>query len=131
MSLKIKAKGQAAIDLLGMKKDFRDAHKSQKDIALLNGDGSRGDKYMDENPSSRQAENTHASEESDITKKVKQTTAVNTSPEAQPFEGFEVVRPVDRELPVGMPERARRFSNQSRDMRTALGRGKSSTVVTE
>ena len=130
MSLKIKAKGKDAVDLLGMKQQFR-GHAPQKDVDLMNGDNSTGEKYMDENPASRQKEATHKSENSDITKTVKQTTKVNTTPDTTPMEGFDVVRQVNREVPIGMPERARRYNNQVRDSRTNLGRGKPSVVVTD
>lgn len=127
MAIKVKAKGKDAIDLLGLKNDFRGA---QKDLDALNGDKSRGGKMMDENPESRQAEGKHASESSDITKKVARTTSVPT-PEASPVQGFDTVKPVDRELPADYPERARRANNQTRDMRTNLGRGKPAIVEVE
>jgi hypothetical protein len=130
MAIKVKAKGQDAIDLLGMKNDFKGPHSATKDVAALNGDGSRGAVLMKENPASRQAEGKNSDETSDITKPVKETTKVPT-PEAEPFEGYDIVRPVNRELPAGMPERARRASNQARDMRVALGRGKPATIVQE
>lgn len=124
---KIKATGSDAIDLLGMKQSFR-AHTPQKDLALMNGDGSRGGEMMDENPDSRQAEGSTKSESSDITKKVKKTTIVPT-PEATPVQGFETVEPVNREMPADYPEKARRANNQTRDMRTNLGRGKDATII--
>ena len=127
--LKIKATGSDVSNLMGMKNEFR-GHAPQKDVDLMNGDNSTGEKYMDENPASRQKEATHKSENSDITKAVKQTTVVPT-PEAQPMEGWDVVRQVNREVPIGMPERARRYNNQVRDARTNLGRGKPSVVVTD
>jgi hypothetical protein len=126
--LKVKAKGEDAINLLGMKKNFRDPHSATKDVAALNGDGSRGGKYMDENAESRQAEDSHKSEESDITKKVAKTTVVPTSPEATAVQGFDTVKPVMRDLPADYPERARRANNQTRDMRTNLGRGKPALI---
>ena len=127
---KIKATGQEAISLLGMKQQFR-GHAPQKDVDLMNGDNSTGAKMMKENPESRQSESKNASENSDITKTVKQTTKVNTTPDTTPMEGFDVVRQVNREVPIGMPERARRYNNQVRDARTNLGRGKPSVVVTD
>ena len=127
--LKIKATGSDVSNLMGMKNEFR-GHAPQKDVDLMNGDNSTGEKYMDENPASRQKEATHKSEVSDTTKKVAQTTVVPT-PEAQPMEGWDVVRQVNREVPIGMPERARRYNNQVRDARTNLGRGKPSVVVTD
>ena len=127
---KIKATGQEAISLLGMKQQFR-GHAPQKDVDLMNGDNSTGEKYMDENPASRQKEATHKSENSDITKTVKQTTKINTTPDTTPMEGFDVVRQVNREVPTGMPERARRYNNQVRDARTNLGRGKPGIVTVE
>lgn len=126
---KIKATGSDAIDLLGMKRGFR-GHVAQKNLALMNGDGSRGGEMMDENPDSRQAEGSTKSENSDITKKVKKTTMVPTA-EATPVQGFETVEPVQRDLPADYPERARRANNQTRDMRTNLGRGKDATVIVE
>ena len=128
--LKIKATGSDVSDLMGMKNEFR-GHAPQKDVDLMNGDNSMGEKYMDPNPASRQKEATHKSEDSDITKTVKQTTKVNTTPDTTPMEGFDVVRQVNREVPIGMPERARRYNNQVRDARTNLGRGKPSVVVTD
>lgn len=127
MKVKIKAAGKEAIDLLGMKKNFRDPHSAAKDLAAMNGDGSRGGEMMDENPDSRQAEGKSASEVSDTTKAVKKTTVVPAT-EATPVQGFETVDPVNRELPADYPERARRANNQARDMRSNLGRGKSGIV---
>jgi hypothetical protein len=126
LKLKIKAKGAAAVDLLG-KNNIRDPHVAQKDLASLNGDGSRGGEMMDENPDSRQAEGKSKSENSGITKVVRKTLSVPT-PEATPVQGFETVDAVDRDLPADYPERARRANNQARDMRTNLGRGKSGYV---
>lgn len=131
MALKIKAKGNDAKDLLAMKAGFRNAHSPQKDVDLMNGDNSTGAPYMKENPESRQAEDTNKGAGSDIAEKAKQTTSVNTSPETQPMEGFDVVRPVNRQTVTGAPERARRYNNQTRDMRTALGRGKPGLIVQE
>jgi hypothetical protein len=126
IKVKIKARGEEAQSLIGMKNQFRNPDKLNR----LNGDESSGKEMMDENPESRQAEDTAASENSDITKKVKPTTTVPTA-EAAPVNGYDCVKPVDRALPQDMPERARRVNNQVRDMRTNLGRGKPGTIVQE
>jgi len=122
--VKIKATGKDAINLMDMKGEFRHGpYKPTTDVAALNGDGSTGGKMMDENPESRQAEDMHKSEDSDITSKVEKTTTVPTSPEARPVQGYDTVKPVNRAMPADFPERARRANNQARDMRTNLGRG--------
>ena len=129
LKVKVKAKGSDAIDLLSMKNEFKGPHKPTRDVAALNGDGSRGGEMMSENPTSRQAEGKDADENSDITKTVKKTTVVPTSPEATAVQGYDTVKPVNRDLPADYPERARRASNQARDMRSNLGRGLPANIV--
>ena len=68
-----------------------------------------------------------ATDYSALPKKVKPTTVVPAT-EATPVQGYETVDTVDRSLPLDSPERARRANNQARDMRTNLGRGKSTHV---
>lgn len=105
------------------------AHKlqtSDEPAAIVPG----GKELMDENPQSRQAEDKNKQETNDITKKVKKTLVVPT-PEARTVRGFDCVMPVDRKRPEDSPESARQKNNRSRDMRTNLGRGKPSSVVTE
>lgn len=119
-------------DLLTEKKAFRQAHAAQQDLALLNGDGSFGRPMMKENPESRQAEGENARENSDIAKKATDTKAAVVPTEgADPVQGYDVVKRVNRELPADYPERARRYNNQVRDERTNLGRGKPSMVTTD
>lgn len=91
---------------------------------------SSGDELMKENPASRQAEGKNKSESSDITKVVRKTMTVPT-PEADPVQGFDTVKPVNRTRKADSPEAARQENNRARDFRTNLGRGKQSTVVTE
>jgi hypothetical protein len=88
---------------------------------------SSGDELMKENPASRQAEGKNKSESSDITSVVRKTMVVPT-PEADPVQGYDTVKPVDRTRKADTPEAARRANNQARDMRTNLGRGKASHV---
>src|SRR5215469_3775359 len=126
IKVKIKARGEEAQSLIGMKNAFRNPDKLNR----LNGDESSGKPMMKENPESRQAEDTNKGAKSDITKKGADTGTVQT-PEASPTNGYECVKPVNRELPQSMPERARRVNNQVRDMRTNLGRGKPGIVVQE
>jgi len=87
-------------------------------------------KQMQENPESRQKEGSNKSEVSEITKAVKKTTEVPT-PEARTVQGFDCVQPVDRERKEDSPEAARQRNNRTRDMRTALGRGKPGIVEIE
>ena len=115
MSIKLKAKGQDAKDLLGLKAERA---------------GTRGAELMKENPASRQREGANKSEVSDITKVVAKTTVVPT-PEASPVQGFDVVRPVNRDRKPDAPEAARQLNNRTRDMRTNLGRGKPGIVEIE
>ena len=106
LKTKIKATGKDAKELLGLKAERA---------------GTRGAELMKENPASRQAEGKNKSEVSDITKVVAKTTVVPT-PEADPVQGFDVVKEVNRTLPADSPEAARRRSNKSRDLRTNLGK---------
>lgn len=82
------------------------------------------------NPKSRQAEDTNKTENSDITKTPMQTKSVPT-PEASASEGYDVIKAVNRDLPVGHPERARRINNQRRDQKTQLGIGKPAIIEIE
>jgi hypothetical protein len=127
MSIKIKAKGKDALNLMELKSQFK-AHDPQRDLDTLNGDGGKGQIMMKENPQSRQAEDTNKGETSDITKPVVKSLVVPTA-EAVPVQGYDVVQEVNRTMPADSPERARRHNNQVRDMRTNLGRGKSAVVI--
>lgn len=90
-----------------------------------------GKEPMKENPESRQAEGSNASETSAITKKVKPTTTRPGTPEGDTELGFDVVKKVAREFPPDGPEAARKKNNMARDSRTNLGRGTWSTPVLE
>lgn len=85
---------------------------------------------LDENPESRQAEGSHASESSDITKKVRPTTQFPFAPSDSTHQGFEDVTPVQRALPNDYPEIQRRRNNKARDLRTNLGRTNWTTPTT-
>ena len=80
------------------------------------------DKLMKENPASRQKEGANKTETTDITKPVKKSLNVPTTPEAVSLQGFDTVAPVNRALPADAPEEARKKNNASRDARTNLGR---------
>lgn len=86
-------------------------------------------KQMDENPQSRQAEGMDKDERSQITKPVKKTLTVPTSPEARNVEGFDCVQPVNRARMEDSPESARQRNNRTRDMRSNLGHGLPSNIV--
>jgi len=116
IKVKIKARGEDAKELLG---------QDQKDKVT------GGKEQMKENPESRQAEGKNASEKSETTKVAEKTLDVPTSPEARNVQGFDTVKPVNRERHADSPEAARQRNNMARDARTNLGRGKSSTVVVD
>lgn len=81
-----------------------------------------GKEPMKDNPESRQGDGKNASENSDITKKVKPTTTRPGTPEGATEQGFDVVKKVAREFPADSPEAARKKNNMARDARTNLGR---------
>ena len=105
--IKIKASGKDAKDLLGLKAERAGTH---------------GAELMKENPASRQAEGKNKSEVSDITKVVAKTTKVNTTPEANAVQGYDVIGPVNRERKADSPEEARKKNNAARDKRVNLGK---------
>jgi hypothetical protein len=124
MSLKIKAKGVDAKAILNGDDPLGAGN------VRVNPTRSSGDELMKENPASRQAEGKNKSESSDITSVVRKTMVVPT-PEADPVQGYDTVKPVDRTRKVDTPEAARQANNRTRDMRTALGKGKVSSTVVE
>lgn len=113
MSIKIKLKGQDARNLL----------TENEPAAVVRG----GKELMGENPQSRQAEGKNKNENSDITKKVKKTLTL-PEPEARIIQGYDIVKPVNRERKDDSPDQARMLNARTRDMRTCLGRGKTSIV---
>jgi hypothetical protein len=115
VKVKIKMKGQDAKNALGMSTGANMPEKS------------RGKELMSENPESRQAENTNKSEDSQITKEVKKTLVV-PSPEAEPVQGYDVLKRVDRTRKDDSPEAARARNNAVRDDRTVLGRCKPALI---
>lgn len=121
--IKIKMNGESAEKFLN--------GSNENNIRSMSSINPSGRAMLDENPSSRQAEGTHEDENSDITRKVKPTRSVPTSPEANVDQGYNLVAPVNRDLPADSPEVARRKLNQVRDLRTNLGRTIPSTSVVE
>lgn len=122
--LKIKATGKDVKDIL----NGPDA-LGAGDVRV-NPTKSSGDELMKENPASRQAEGKNKSENSDITSVVRKTLVVPT-PEADPVQGYDTVKPVDRTRNADTPEAARQANNRARDFRTNLGRGKGTNTVVE
>lgn len=88
-----------------------------------------GKKPMQENPASRQAEQSNKSERSQITKEVTPTTTRPGTPEGNVVQGFDVVKKFARAFPPDGPEAARKSNNRSRDSRCNLGRSTWSVPV--
>lgn len=112
MSLKIKAKGEDARELMDMKASFKAGGKPmmKENPASRNAEGDNGGPehakdYMDSQPSNVMEENVQ--------------------------QGYTIVKPVNSVMPEHYPESARRKNNQARDQRTNLGRGKAGIVEVE